>query len=130
MEKILNKIKELQEKFEALKSKNHQEGQNEYYSLTQFLERAIDRIYPEKDAKSLKSQLYHIAYVARQRTESEKQEEYIEDIDMALRVVNTILEEAEVFGFDDFKPVKEKIETEFGVNQGKFSLFRKNTKEK
>ena len=81
MEKVLSKIKELKAKLEDLKNKNHRGGQDEYYSLVQFLERIIDRIYPEKDAKKLKSQLYHIAYVVRERTEAEKQEKYIEDIE-------------------------------------------------
>lgn len=130
MEKVLSKIKELKEKLENLKKKSYREGKDEYYSIVQFLERAIDRIYPEKDAKHIKGNLYMGFYAFVEKSESEKQEEYIQNIDMALRVINTILEESEVFGFENFKPIKEKTETEFGVNKGKLSWFRKKTNEK
>ncbi len=123
-------MNELKNKFEILKKKSYREGGEEYSSVVQFLERAIDRIYPEKDAKKLKSQLYFITYIARERSEAEKQEEYTQEINMALRVINTVLEEAEVFGFNDFNPAKEKIETEASVKAGIFTLRRKKTKEK
>lgn len=126
MEKVLSKITELKEKYEDLKKKSYKDGGEEHSSLSQFLRRAIDRIYPEKDATNLKRQLYHIAYFGGEQTEAEKQEEYIDHINMALRVINTIIEEAEVFGFDDFKPIREK--TEIGLNKGKPSLFRRWTK--
>lgn len=126
LEKILAKIKELKDKFEKLKTKSYQIGKEEYESTVQFLERAIDRIYPEKDAKDLKKKLsYGMEFIY----ESD-QAKYLENVNRAIRVIDTILEEAETFGFDDFKPIKEKEETEIGINKGKFSLFKHKTKEK
>src|SRR3989338_474405 len=100
MEKILSKIKELKGKLEDLKNKNHREGQEEYYSLVQFLERAIDRIYPEKDAKELKDKLVNRFWILTgNETDEYWQKSYLDKIDRTTRVINTILEESKLFGF-------------------------------
>ncbi len=129
-DKILLKLKELKTELENLKRKIYREGEEEYYSIIQFLERAIDRIYPEKDAGKLKGQLHLHFFLAVERSEVEKQNEYTQDINRALRVINTTLEEFEIFGFNEFTPVKEKIETEASVKAGIFTFGRKKTKEK
>ncbi len=103
MENILNKLNDLENRLKELKSVNYQEGKDEYLSITQLLERIIDRIYPEKDAKQIKSRLYRGIYVACKKTEAEEQKEYVYDIDLATRVIGTIKGEYELFRFDDFK---------------------------
>ena len=116
--------------FEALKKEHYRQAREKYYQLSQLLERIIDRIYPEKDAKQLKNNLYPIAYIATAKSDAEEQKEFCDDIDMKINVIKTILEEYELFGFDDFKPVKEKVETEAGIKAGIFNLSRKKTREK
>ena len=129
MEKILNKLNDLESRLQELKSLNYQEGKGEYRSITQLLERIIDRIYPDKDAKQLKNKMYRIAaYVAHEETEKEKQEDYVYDIDLATRVIGTIKGEYELFGFDDFKPLKERVETEWQIGSEKMGGFFKRKK--
>ena len=85
---------------------------------------------PEKDAKQLKNQLHSGVYFAGQTSDAEEQRDYIYDIDLKLRMIKTILQESELFGFKNFKPIKEKIKTEAGIKAGIFSLSRKKTTEK
>lgn len=120
MENIIKKLNELEDRLLGLKEVNYQKGYDEYHSITQLLERIIDRIYPEKDARQLKSKMY------RRYGEEENQDDYLYDIDLAIRVINTIWGEYELFGFDDFKPLKEKVETEYQIGSEKLlGFFRK-----
>ncbi len=118
MEAILNKLDDLENKLQKLKSLYYYEGKDEYRSITQLLERIIDRIYPEKDAKEIKRKLY--SYVS-----SEGQTDYENDIDRAIRVIGTIKGEYELFGFDSFKPLKEKVKTEMEIGIGNIARFKK-----
>jgi hypothetical protein len=125
MEDILNKLNDLENRLQELKSVNHLKRIDEYYSITQLLERIIDRIYPEKDAKEIKGNLYpkknqHIIYIG-----NEVQGIFLDDLNTAIRTINTIKNEYELFGFDDFKPLKEKVETEWQIGSDKFGYFKK-----
>jgi len=131
MEKITNKLKELKTIFERLKEQHHSKGENEFDKNRDFLERVIDRIYPEKDAKELKEKLVHRAWIiSGNETDEYWQKFYLTKVDLSLKVINTILEESELFGFEDFKPIKEKVKTEGGIKTGLFNFKRKVTKEK
>ena len=130
MEKILNKLDEFKNKLDELKSINYQDGVNEYRKITQLLERIIVKIYEEKDAKQIKSKLYRDIFLACERTEEEEQEEYVYDIDLAIRVIETIKDEYELFGFEDFKPLKEKVKTEKQIGGDRFGFKFKKTTEK
>lgn len=131
MEKIIAKLNELKSSFERLKNEHHSKGEGEFDKNRDFLERVIDRIYPEKDAKELKLKLIHDCWATcGNETDTYWQDFYLTKIDLSLKVINTILEEAELFGFEDFKPIKEKIETEGGVKAGIFNFKRKVTREK
>jgi len=126
LEQIIDKLHELKEKLNQLKNLNYREGSEDYESIKQLLERIIDRTYPEKDAQDLKIQLDAFS---RARYEAERQNLYLKGITNAVRVIDTILDEYELFGFDDFKPVKEKVETEFKVGIKDFvSYGKKKTK--
>lgn len=129
MEQIIERLKKLRSEIEDLKKLNHSQGQGKFNDLSSLLRRIIDRVYPEKDAKSLKSSLIAGAYFATDREEI-LQRDYVGDLERAIRVISTILEEFELFGFEDFKPIKEKIETEGGIKTGLFNFKRKVTKEK
>gem|GEM_PF-3347652 len=105
MEEIQSKLNDLQKNLQALKSKNYRDGQNEYESIIQFIERIIDRIYPERQATELIKQL-HPSWWG-----EDNQTAYLAYIDFAIRVIGTIKAEDELFGLDDFKPLKEKVKT-------------------
>ena len=110
MKDIIKKLEELKNELLELKKMNHATGTPRYYSITQLTERIIDRIYPEKDSKTMKRKLFIVVGFAG-RNEIEKQKDYVDDIDRNIRVIDTILEEFKLFGFDDFKSLKEKTET-------------------
>lgn len=132
MEHIIDKLHELKENLNQLQNLNYSEGNEDYESTRQLLERIIDRTYPEKDAQDLKRKLTVVSGLVATSSgisEPEHQNRYLEGISKAIRVIDTIVIEYELFGFDDFKPVKEKVETEvtFGVkNIASFS--KKKTK--
>ena len=130
MEEIQNKLDELHNKLQELRSISYQDGKNEYKKTTQFLERIIFRIYPEKDAKQIKSKLYDDLFVVYERTEVQDQEEYVYAIDLAIRVIETIKAENELFGFEEFKPLKEKVKTEKQIGGEIWGLSYKKTTEK
>lgn len=130
-QKIIDKLEELKNSLNELKKQHYSKGEEDFESYRDLLKRIIDRIYPEKDAEELKDRLKHTAWaITGNETDEYWQNFYLIKIDLALRVVNTILEEHELFGFDDFKPAKEKIETEAGIKTGFLNIGRKITKEK
>ncbi len=125
MENILKKLNDLEERLQELRYMNYQRGRDEYYSITQLLERIIERIYPEKDAKLIKGNLYAV-WAESKQTNIGKREDYVRDIDLAIRVIGTIRDEYELFGFNDFKPLKEKVETELQLgNEGIGIVYKK-----
>ena len=125
MEKIIKKLKDIKKQLESLKQKHHGEGKEEYYQIDQIIQRIIDRIYPEKDANDLKQKMRRLLFVGGDSTDVEDQKDYNLDLDLAIKVVTTIIEEYELFGFDNFKPIKEKIETEWQVGSNKFGYVKK-----
>jgi len=129
MEKIILKLNELKTEMESLKKLHHSQGRERYSEIYSLLKRIIDRIYPEKDAKDLKRSLSGIPFAANY-SDAEEQKDYLDGLDRKIRVVNTILEEHALLGFDDFKPIKEKIETEANIKTGFFNFGRKTIKEK
>ena len=130
-QKIIDKLNELKNTLTELKKIHHSKGADKFESERDLIKRIIDRTYPEKDAKELKDRLMYKAWaISGNETDEYWQKFYLNKIDLAIRVIDTILKEYELFGFDDFKPIKEKVETEAKVKMGLFSLGRKTTKEK
>jgi len=128
-QKIIDKLNELKNSLTDLKKQHHSKGGDDFESYRDLIKRIIDRTYPEKDARELKDKLMHKSWViSGNETDEYWQKFYLIKIDLAIRVINTILKEYELFGFDDFKPIKEKVETEIGINKGKISLFKRKTK--
>ncbi len=125
MEKIITKLRDIKKTLEDLKQKHHAEGKEEFSQVDQVIQRIIDRIYPEKDAMDLKHKMHRNFFVCGDSTDAEDQENYLYNLDLVIKVVTTILEEYELFGFDDFKPLKEKTETEWQVGSDKFGFFKK-----
>ena len=132
-QKITDKLNELNKTLIGLKDLSRSNGADKFEACRDILNRIIDRTYPEKDAKELKSKLIHKNWAIHTGTiENEEywQKFYIDKIDLSLRVINTILQEYELFGFDDFKPIKETVETESTLKTGIFGFKRKKTREK
>ena len=106
----MKSLKEIKGELEYLRHTRHiEEIEENYDKLELLIRRFIDRIYPEKQAKELKSYLDAGFYLAG-RSEEEKHKAYLDDIDRAINLVETILKEHETAGFDEFKPLKEKKE--------------------
>lgn len=131
IQKIIDKLNELKNSLNELKNQHHSKGENDFETYRDLLNRIIGRIYPEKDAEKLKDKLIHKYWmITGNETDEYWQKFYLDKIDLSIRVINTILEEYKLLGFDDFKPIKEKVESEIGLNRGKISLFKRKTKEK
>lgn len=58
------------------------------------------------------------------------QDQYLESITRDVRAISTIINEYELFGFDDFTPVKEKKETKWGVGLSPNKTFFERKKSK
>lgn len=128
--KIIEKLDEMHTDLGYLKGKQHSQGKDEYKQILQLLERIIHRIYPEKQAEGLNKNLHKIKLLYSGMTDTQKQENYLDDIKSAIRVVTAIREESELFGFDDFKPLKEKTETTMQLGSEKFGGFFRKKKTK
>ena len=126
-EKIIGRLKEIKSNLQELKNKNYTEGEDDYGYFQQLLDRIVDRTYPETEAKKVKG-LHHTITVSIEKSPAEKQKEYVEDIINSIKLIDTILEEYELFGFEDFQPVKEKTEKTFGLDKGKPSFLWKQSK--
>ncbi len=59
IEKIMTKLEELKKNFESLKNIGQKEGEDKIEYYISLLERMIDRIYPDKDAKIMKIKLHY-----------------------------------------------------------------------
>ena len=125
-QKIIDKLKELKKSLTNLKKQHHSKGRDDFESYRDIIKRIIDRPYPEKDAKELKDRLIHKSWaITGDETDEYWQKFYLTKIDLAIRVINTILEEHSLFGFDDFKPLKEKVETEVQIGSNKLAFWRR-----
>ena len=124
MDKVIQKLDEIDKELDELKKLHHSEGSKKLYDINALLERIIKRIYPNKDAEQLIKRMYYSAYID---TGDDKyyQDMFISSIDMAKRVIKTIKEEFGLFGFEDFKPIKEKIETEVQIGSNKLAFWRR-----
>jgi hypothetical protein len=129
MEKIIAKLQVLETELENLKKVYYKEGEERYYEIKKLVERIIYRIYPDKDANRLVKSLNNWGATLAGADDSFYQEEFVRNLNKFQRFIRTIKEEYELFGFDDFKPIKEKVETEMGVKAGIFKMSRKKTKE-
>jgi len=126
MDKIIDKLNELKVEFENLKILYYSKGEEKYNQMNSILRRIIDRTYPEKDAKGLKGELVNKFWILTgNETDEYWQNTYLDKLDRAMKVIGTIVEEYKLFGFDDFKPIKEKVETEVQVGSNKFGFWRK-----
>lgn len=125
-QKIIDKLEELKVLLSVLKNQHHSKGEKDFESYRDLIKRIINRIYPEKDAKELKDKLAHKSWIITgKETDEYWQKFYLIKIDLAIRVISTILEEHELFGFDDFKPIKEKTETEIQIGSDKVGFWRR-----
>jgi len=129
--KIIKKLKEIKNSLEKLKNIHHSEGEAEFEKQMELIRRIIDRIYSEKDAKELKDKLVHKVWILTGNESDEYwQNFYLDNINRSLRMISIILEESDLFGFDNFKPIKEKTETEVCLGLGKLAFWRrKKTKQ-
>ena len=98
-----------------MKRRHRRPDEEEYDQKVQVIEMIIERIYPEKRRKDLKKKLHEHLLIDEEESEEEYQENYRYQLNNAIGVVTTMLEEYKLFGFDDLKQVKGKNEPEVDV---------------
>lgn len=130
MDKIIENLHKIRRDLEHLRGEQHSEGEEEYQQILQLIRRIIDRIYPEKQAENLKRNLIRIIFSGEMTDEAQEQENYLYDLNSAIRVVTTLIKEGEIFGFQDFKPLKEKTETTVQLGSERFGGFFRKKKTK
>ena len=128
-ENLLVKLKKMQDILSKLMKKDNSEGWENLSYQINLLERMIDRIYPDKEARKMKIKLHSSPNMPNDFM-LKKEIAYKEKIKRAKVTIKLIIEESELFGFDDFKPIKEKVETEGGIKTGLLNFKRKVTREK
>lgn len=128
-ELIMKRLGEYKETLKRIRDDHYRDSEDVYNDVYQKIITAIKRIYPEPNDKM--KQFFSSAFAARVGADDHYwQQRYIEQIDEAIRAIDTMTEEFELFGFGDFKPVKEKIETTVGIGKETFGFMRKKTTEK
>jgi hypothetical protein len=130
--KVIGKLQEFRNDLRELKSVNNEKGRGRLSQISSILDRIIERVYPEKDATRLKSEAHPpvgcvIGCRSQSEYEAEEEQDYQDEVDNVTRVVETILEEHELFGLEDFEPKREKKETEWQVGHSKIGYIKKKT---
>ncbi len=121
----------MKKSLELLETVNYSEGESELREHKWLLKRIITRIYPEKDAEELKNDLVLRSFIAsNSRMPVDLQSFFVGDIKRAIRVINRILREYELCGFDDNVPMSGKLETNVELKDGSLSVSNKRTMEK
>ena len=120
------KLKDIQDRLTEMLKSNYDEEEVNYH--INFLERVIDRIYPENHAKKMKIKL-HLTPNSPSDFMLKKEIAHKNKLKRAISLIGLIAEEDTYFGFEDFTPIKEKIETEAGIKAGIFKIGRKVTRE-
>ncbi len=124
-EKVMSRLDEISGELEKLKSSNYTEGRKKEGELYNEINMFIRRIYP--NYKEVERKLFSVGGVVASNSPELHQRDFLRDIDRLITAVNTIKREFETFGFDDFTPVKEKVETEYKVGSDKIGFYRKKT---
>jgi|SRR3989344_3663836 len=123
---LMIKLKDIQDRLTEMLKSNYDEEEVNYH--INFLERVIDRIYPENHAKKMKIKL-HLTPNSPSDFMLKKEIAHKNKLKRAISLIGLIAEEDTYFGFEDFTPIKEKIETEAGIKAGIFKIGRKVTRE-
>ena len=111
-EKVMVKLEEYKKKLEKLQEVHHSKGRDDFRLIHDKIKMMIRRIYPNPD--EIIKQFFKYFRVGHDNDQWH-QEEYIGEIKDNLRVIDMIKEEFEIMGLDNFKPIKEKTETEVKV---------------
>lgn len=127
--KIVDKLEEYERELLGLKKEDYRIGRDQYYKIHEKVIMIIRRVYPEKMAKEIENRFFSYFGVSCGETTPEKeQREYLDEIGKDINAIGTIKEEFDLFGFDDFKSIKEKEETE--VKVGVRDIFWRKKKNK
>lgn len=122
---LMIKLKDIQDRLTEMLNSNYDDEEVNYH--INFLERVIDRIYPEDHAKKIKIKL-HLTPNSPSDFMLKKEIAHKNKLKRAISLIGLIAEEDTYFGFEDFTPIKEKVETEAGIKTGILNLKRKVTK--
>lgn len=126
LDKIKHSLIELKETLEKLLGNNFDTGKDEMYEIQSNLRMIIRRIYP--NSQEVEKQFIgdkHFYWTGDEVSSEARQKWFIRDVKEFIVVIDTILKEEEIFDLENFKPLKEKVETEWQVGSNKVGFFRK-----
>jgi len=113
-EKLKEYLDDILKRLTALLDKDFNE-EKEFMDLRSKLQMVIRRVYPEYEKVEKKLICEHIFWNLDNNPNEFRQKSFLSDVNELINAVNTILEEDKIFGLKDFKPIKEKTETEVKV---------------
>lgn len=126
-EKIISKLKEYKKDLEDLKNEHHDQGSKKKRAIHDKIVMFVRRIYPNPDTV-LKKIFPQFGFAVGTDDDSYWQKRYIDSLEDEIRAVDTIIEEYELFGFDNFEPIKKQVEDEFQLGGRDLLKFSRKTK--
>ena len=124
--KIIKRLDEIKDELGRLRDSHYKTGRDKQYSLKSEARMIIRRVYP--NYQEVERKLISCYFGVALDNEKLHQEEFITSLNDLTRTIEIMKSEFELFGFDDFTPVKEKIETEVQIGSGKLGGFWRKKK--
>lgn len=125
---IMERLEGLKSQLLELKRETHTKGRTKFEKISQEYSMIIRRIYSEQERIN-----YIVGSVPSicNKANEEEQEEYLRDIDSCIGCIDLIKREFDLFGFEDFTPLKKKTEIEIsGGYKDIFGRFKWETNKK
>ena len=122
-EKIIIHVENLKSELEEIKKSYDTANTSRLADINSKISMIIRRVYPNH--KEIEDKFFKRGPRMYYNDDELFREYYVSDCNQAIRAIDTIIEEFKLFGFDDFTPIKEKIETEYQVGSEKFGYFKK-----
>lgn len=123
---VIGKLNDYKNQLEELKSLDYNAGGQKYDAIFNRIKRIIENLHD--DADNVINSHFSAMPVVGVPTEQEMQEAYIETINSCISLVETILEDAELFGFKEKKERMKKTETEIKAGFKRLGFRRKTSK--
>jgi hypothetical protein len=127
-EKIITHLESLKSELEEIKKSYNETNTSRLSDISSKISMIIRRVYPNH--KEIEDKFFERGPKIYYDNDELFREYYASDCNQAIRAIDTIIEEFKLFGFDDFTPIKEKIETEYQVGSEKFGGFFRKKKTK
>ena len=125
IERIINKLENIKKELISLLPLAEEEGKESLRKVKSQIIMIIRRVYPNPEVihKQLLPKGTRMYFSG-----MDTRPYYISDIEQAIRAIETIIEEFNLFGLEEFEPVKKKVENKFQLGGKELLKFERTTK--